>query len=292
MDYFLLSMVVLCFTANQIAFKAFTRGVMKTGSSYFLFTFFHMSLALAIFVVSGIDLGHVHPQTLVIGIVFGIFQLGVLLGLTKALAEGPASYTSLFFATGLLIPLVLGLVFWEEKMLAVQAAGIVLLFVSLFIGGKNGGSAGKKANPRWLLWCFIAFLCNGVNMSLAKLQARLVLGKEVNEFLAIAFMVSVPLALLVFLFSREKGAAQFTVGRIPLLLALVAVVGVSNAAANQWAVSILSRLPTVIVFPVMNGGSVFLTSLASVVLFKEKLNVLGVVGLLVGIAALAMVCMR
>ena len=60
--------------------------------------------------------------------------------------------------------------------------------------------------------------------------------------------------------------------------------GILNGAANLF-IMMLARMPASLVYPLISGGSIILTWIASRIFYKEKLTVYQNVGLVFGVGA-------
>jgi hypothetical protein len=110
---------------------------------------------------------------------------------------------------------------------------------------------------------------------------------------ASGFLFSALLSLATFLARRKRGTALFRASAPRLLLpVLVVVVGTANAVANLVALGLIGRLAGIVVLPVMNGGSVLATSVASMVICREGASAPSLLALAAGIAVPVLLCLR
>ena len=66
---------------------------------------------------------------------------------------------------------------------------------------------------------------------------------------------------------------------------LMIITGVIIGAINLINLYLSGKMPSVIFFPIVNGGVIVLSGLAAILFFKEKLSVKQTIGLILGIAA-------
>ena len=69
------------------------------------------------------------------------------------------------------------------------------------------------------------------------------------------------------------------------MIALMLLVGGGCAVNNKLNLYLSGVLDSAVFFPIVNGGGLVLTTFASSVLFKEKLNTKQWIGLIVGIVS-------
>ena len=74
-------------------------------------------------------------------------------------------------------------------------------------------------------------------------------------------------------------------------LFFVVGVGVLIAVINIINTYLSGRLPSAVVFPVINGGSIFLTTIMSVLFFKEKPTKSQAIGLSIGVLAILVIAL-
>ncbi len=313
LDWFVLFLPVALYSAIQLSFKQLGRGLMRGRPDMFLITGVHLMVSIVVLAVAGFRFTKVSRSTAGIAVLFGISQLVNIASLMMAFERGPVSYTSLFYTAGMIIPVLVSVLAWGESVKLVQVGGVVLLLPSFYVAS---GPGGRRRAPRrvtganavrpsatgaapgtgsygrsWLAPAFVGFLTNGVNMVLAKVQQRLMPGEQIREYIAIAFFVTALLSFVLYLATRRQVGVAFPMRRLPAVGALIAIIGGANAFANMVAIRLIGRLPGILVFPVLNGGTVLLVSALSVLFFAERLDGLRTVGLLTGTVGIVLVAM-
>ena len=231
--------------------------------------------------------------TVLLGVLFG--AVTALQGVTNmaALQVGPLSYTTVIISFSTLISALSGVLFFGESIGLWQIIGMVLMLASFALanGGENGG---KRANLRWLLLCVVAFLATGAIGVMQKIHQSSAFKEELNAFLVIAFGVSASLSGVVALLLRKKESGseenRNDRGGMMLLFLLMLVSGVCVAANNKLNLYLSGVIDSVIFFPVVNGGGLVLTTLASLIIFKERLRTKQWIGILLGIASVLCLC--
>ena len=66
-------------------------------------------------------------------------------------------------------------------------------------------------------------------------------------------------------------------------------VGVFNVASNRFMLLALTTLPGAIVFPVSSAGSLLLITISAIILFKEKVSKVNLVGILLTLVAVVLI---
>lgn len=231
--------------------------------------------------------------TVLLGVLFG--AVTALQGVTNmaALQVGPLSYTTVIISFSTLISALSGVLFFGESIGLWQIIGMVLMLAS-FALANAGENSGKRANLRWLLLCVVAFLATGAIGVMQKIHQSSAFKEELNAFLVIAFGVSAFLSGVVALLLRKKESGseknRNDRGGMMLLFLLMLVSGVCVAVNNKLNLYLSGVIDSVIFFPVVNGGGLVLTTLASLIIFKERLRTKQWIGILLGIASVLCLC--
>lgn len=288
MIYLLISLVMISFGIQNFSFKLFSRYFMKNLASYYLFNALSSALiALIAFII------YPRPQLVplpvaLISAAFGVVYISAVLSYMKAVACGPASYTTLIYSFGLLVPILFGLLVWKEKIGLLQIIGIIFLFITFYLGSGSASADDKKVNFKWIVLCAMALLFNGFAMVLQKEQQIVSPGKYIYEFLMISYLTSTLLSLVLFLYQKLFAKDKTDHLKSGKFAAITVIVGAVTASGTFLNLLLCSRLPSVIMFPVINGGIVLLFSICSYFVLKEKFTVKNIIGMVIGIAALFM----
>lgn len=289
MNYLLILCTVLLLVIQTLCFKEFTRTYMKNVASYFIFNFLFFCVVVVIFFATGISTSGFDLSTVVLGALFGVVFIITIFCYMKAMETGPLSFTILFSSFGIMIPVFIGLIFWNEPINIVQIMGLILLFTTFYLG--SGSSKGKKQkmNMKWLVFCMINFLGNGIGMTITKWHQILLPGIEIKEYLVMSFGTAALLSLAMFVYYHYvKKEVIVHLKRVHLVYIILAT-GIVTAFGNQLFVFLASRIPGVIQFPAINGGIVILSTIASCFIFKDKLTRNVVIGMSLGIVALVLI---
>ena len=292
MNYVLLFVAVGLFVLQTLCFKEFSRIYMKDLASYFTFNSLYFVIVVVIMVVLNTKPQGISLQTLLIAVPFGILFVVTILLYMKAMEHGPLSFSSLLFSFGLLMPILYGALFYHESISLLQIAALMLLFLTFYLGSVSTESGSTKFNAKWLLLCIWALIGNGLIMVLSKAHQMLSPGREVKEFLIVGFGTAAVLSL--FMLLRQR----YIIGqRTPHLtqwkfVLLVLGAGITTAFGNQIVLELSGRLPAIIQFPVVNGGIVLISSILSVLVFREKLTRIKWMGLALGLMALVLICLH
>ena len=234
--------------------------------------------------------------TIVLGVAFG--AVTALQGITNiaALQVGPMSYTSVIISFSTLISSLSGVMFFDESLGWAQIVGMVLMLASFVLAAKSDVDE-KKANLKWLFLCLIAFVATGGIGVMQKVHQSSEYRDELNAFLIIAFVSSAVLcAFFAALMKRRESRfadekeKKKMAKQVWLLLGIMIASGACVAVNNKFNLYLSGVMDSAVFFPIVNGGGLVLTTLAAVLLFKEKLSTKQWIGVVLGIASVVFLC--
>jgi drug/metabolite transporter (DMT)-like permease len=214
----------------------------------------------------------VSPAVFLTAALFGAMFIATFFLMIAAMAAGPLGITTLIVNVSMLIPAVVGLIFWNETLTISKGVGIVLILLLLALTALHTRD-NTQASMRWLLLSISAFIGNG---SLSLLQHTMSLSfpgvsAAVFTFWASAVSGLICLAILAWLRLRGSRVTQWTGSRLPLALCSLGV-GLGTAGGNFFSIVALAAVPAFIMFPLRQGLLVLTMWLAGVVLYGEKLQ--------------------
>jgi drug/metabolite transporter (DMT)-like permease len=138
---------------------------------------------------------------------------------------------------------------------------------------------------RWILLSLGTFLFTGgigIMQTLAKPDEQI-------PFLQIAFALCALFNLAGQLLVRKKGGTSFPIRSRTTIMALGS--GIAMGAVNRINLYLADPnvMATYIFFPIVNGGLIFLTTVAAMIFFKERLTRKQWIGLVLGIVMLTVI---
>jgi len=295
-SYIMLIASIACIAAQTLAFKLFNRYFMKNMSVYFFFQILHFAIAaLIVFSVNG-GMGETRWETIVFAVAFSSFFVAFFFCYTKAFEHGSLSLSTLFNSFAVLVPVFASFIFWGEHLRALQYIGLaLLLFVFVLSSRSSSGEAGmekKSISVKWVLFIIPVVILNGLVMTIQKWHQQVMPGEEINEFLICVFSFSCTICVAGFFISRmalmRGGTSVPPVRPDKRFIGLAVMAGTATAFGNILIVSLATRIPSVLLFPGVQGGTVILVSIISMLLLKERISGIGKLALLLGIVAIVL----
>ncbi len=179
-------------------------------------------------------------------------------------AQGLALSTTLMRLSAA-VPTLGSLIFFSETTGVFQALGILLAFLCLPLASREPlrFRHPEKTAFHGILWGLLLFAAYGVTDFVFKIQAELAPQADPKAFMATIFGTA-----LVFTLPRLKGLTP--PGRACLFWGTA--LGTTNVLATWFWIRALSHLPGAIAYPTLGLGVIAVTTLISLVFWKETLR--------------------
>ena len=229
--------------------------------------------------------------TLFLALLFGAVTAVQRVFSLKAMKIGPWSYTAVIASLSTIIPTLSGAVIWNENVSAVQICGIALMLICMCLASDLKKDTSKKS-VRWMVYCGIVFLMTGMIGVLQKWHQSTAYSGELGEFLIVSLFIScVFTGIYAFKTRKEENAVENRRSIITFLpLVIMVVSGITVAVNNRLNLFLSGVLDSSVMFPIVNGGGLMLTTLAATLIFKERLSKRQWIGLGLGMVAVILLC--
>ena len=258
-------------------------------------------LSLVVVVAIMAVLGGVQALTMqgyLIAFAFGVFFVLTLTTMTLAMNSGHMGITLLIQNSSLLIPSVFGMIAWGEKMTLFKGLGIFFILALLALSvGDDTTAAGSMRNwnkKRWMLLTGLSFFGNGMLGILQGLMSRASAETSSATFTFWTSIFSIIVAGGLYLFSRMRGqGVKLTRNKRDAAVfgGLIAGIGVGTAGGNSFSIQALTQLPSLVFFPLRQGGLVLVMWLVGILLYREKVTRRGLIMLATGLLGLILINM-
>ena len=232
---------------------------------------------------------NISVYTFLFGLLFGLVTASTLLFNVLALANGPMSYTVFIACCGMLIPAIAGITIWHETVYAAQIIGLVLLLGSLAMG--INPKKDKRITGKWILYSLLAMASSGTVGVLQKVHQSSAYASEMNGLIMVAFLAAagfLGIVLLILRFCRREPIRRSFSWRSSAS-GLAVLAGIGSGSTNLMNLYLAGVLPSVVMFPIFNGGVILINAVVARILFKEKMSALQIAGLCIGALAIAMI---
>lgn len=288
--------ILMNVAANSVLKNDFCKKEVKNNADLYAFNAMTSVFAVITLGVMAIVMGSltsISAYTVLLGLVFGLVTALCAIFNMKALEIGPMSYTTVIISCSLVIPSFSGMFFFGESIAPIQYIGVVCMLISFICAmDKKNDKAGISL--KWFGFCLAAFVFNGSIGVLQKIHQSSSHKGELSAFLILAFLFSTLFSLIMIPVFRKKEGAVTVLGKGKVMKFLIVgvVCGVFIAFCNQINMFLSGVMPSVIFFPVVNGASMILTAVVGILFLKERFSPKQWIGLVVGTAAIFLLCLN
>lgn len=192
----------------------------------------------------------------------------------------------------LVIPFLFSIYLYNEEATALKIAGVVVALLSVVLtcwpSAAHTEPSGKVVKPAYFLLPVILFFASGLLDTMIKyVETTFITEANQNAYLISAFAAAASLGIISLLF-------LFTTGRVKFeSKAVIAgiIIGVPNYFSIWCMVSVLKAFAgnSSAIIPINNMGIVLFSTVAAYFMFKEKLTKLNWMGIILSIAAIALI---
>lgn len=292
--------IIVCFLAG-ISKKYYTKACSGGVKQINFYNLIISIFAIITFLIWG-GFGKASLFTFLLALAFGLITALQYLFTLKAISIGSWAYTTVISCLSTLIPTCSGWIFWGEPISFVQIVGVLLFVVCFIFSTDLSSEENKKLSFKWLFYVSISFVCTGGIGVLQKVFASSSYSGELNAFLIIAFAFAFFFAMSIYTFAviKDRKKENDKIEKLEtksinkyysfLWIAIIAVSGIFVAVNNKLNLYLSGVFDSAFFFPVLNGSNILLTTLFSVLVFKDKLKLTQWIGFGVGIIALLLLC--
>ena len=282
-NYIIISLAVVCF-AGQFAFtKLYESTVKQNMISLLVMLIFTSLTGMILYLCVGKFQVQFSTVTLMWAAMLALIMIPYYIVSIYVISLGSLAIYSMFMMLGgMLVPFFYGIVFLVEKITVGKILGTILL--SLFIimqalsakpkDEVNSAKSSTKRKYLFLTLCLLIFFINGLTGVIAK--AHQISKGATNEisFTIISCALTLILSLILFAFfslkNRNESKEQILLSVKSKPMCIMFLIGAATYTGNFLHLKAASHVPASIQFPLVSGGVILLSALASAFIFKEK----------------------
>ena len=191
--------------------------------------------------------------------------------------------TAICVMYGMIIPTFAGPLVWKEEIGWVQGVGVALMLISLWFLKQKARKTDKKASLGWTVAALAAFLLSGAAGVAEKIHQSTDGREEKAAFVCLACLFMLSFSVVATLIARQKREGKT---RPALLLPLCS--GVVVGLYSTVNLTLAGNLPSVVYFPIANGGAMLLTVAVSAFFFKERFGARQWLGVMLGLCGIVL----
>ena len=283
--YYLLSFVsILLETSKNIFSNNFSKNVLKNETDVYKFNAC-MYLGSFIVLLPMLKTLDISMYSVIMAVFFAIVTTAGQYFYLKALNNGSMSYSTFFQGCGLIIPTVCGILFWGEVPKITQYIALPTLIIAM---GLALLSDKIKFSKKWLFFSVMTSVFTGFIGVFQSIHQSSDYSGELIEFLILSFLFMVILNFVVYkILDIKSEKSTYKLKSKAIIMALAS--GIFMGIVNVLNLYLAGKMNKVIFFPLVNGGLIFVSLIAALIIFKEKLTKIQLLGMILGIAALCLI---
>ena len=218
-----------------------------------------LSCAFALNTVFEIDSSEGLSTAIGLGVTNGVLYMTGMLLMQKNIRSSGVILTTIFAKLGVLIPIFLAILYFQESPTTLQIMGIALSLIGIVLI-KDAPNVRISFHGSLITLLVVT----GSGSAVLKIYSEVGHSSLSNAFLLIAFSVAFLLAIGFSLFKKERLGSKECLWGIML--------GLPNFFTSRFILDALEVIPAVIVYPTRGVATILLVTLVGIVCFKEYLN--------------------
>jgi drug/metabolite transporter (DMT)-like permease len=228
----------------------------------------------------------VSRNTLWVAALAGVSYVAALVIWSKAIQQNGIALTVGFTRISVIVPVLVSMLVWKEIPRWHQGLGIVLGIVAMLITGRQAATSSRPQAPQGKrfggqLLLFVLFAVSGVAALSSKLFQELCPMQENLHFQALLFVVAFMVTTILCYIEKQK------IEKVSLEWG--AILGGVNLGSSVFMILALGLVSGTLAFPTSAAAEVAVIAVLGRVVWKERLDRLSVVGLVLTVVALLLV---
>ncbi len=213
-----------------------------------------------------------------VGIVAGFFFFASFIYYQRSVKEDGASLSGCFAKLGILVPMALSLILWNEIPTLWQWIGILLSIIAILVVNLSFKELSIKSIRGNLI---LLFLLGGLAEFSNKIFQQYAESSYKGIFLFSVFFTAFLISLLFTVNHKQR------VRRRDLLIGLL--VGIPNLFSSFFLIMALDTVKTSVAFPIFSAATILVINLGGYLLFGERLNPRERISVLITVIALVLI---
>jgi drug/metabolite transporter (DMT)-like permease len=197
----------------------------------------------------------------IVGLIAGAFFFLAFIYYQVSVREHGVGLAGTFTKLGILVPMSLSLLIWQELPTSVQWSGVGLAVFSILIVNWPVQKGSRESLKPALL---LLFLFGGIAEFSNKVYQKYGLQDDKALFLLVNFALALTFA------AGATWRKRLPVSRRDLVMGVA--VGVPNLFSSFFLIKALDTLPAAVAFPIYGAGTILIISVVGIAFFGERLN--------------------
>ena len=207
-----------------------------------------------------------------------------------AVKSGAYMTVEITLTAATLIPIVVSNILWNEAVTLVQIFGFALLLLAVYIMCSYNKQLKGAFTPRAIAYLILLGVSNGLCDLSQKIFVRTTVGVPASVFNFYAYVFSTLTLFVVLLFSKEEKSFFKMEKKDKYVLSIYVIFMAVLMFVNTYFKTLAAtKLDSVILYPLRQGGALMLCSFMRALLFKEGLSIRAICGIALAVAALLII---
>ena len=261
-----LMLAILCNAVVPIVTR-FSEGRVKSKINLFAVNYV-ACLVLAFFHTEGLN---VFPrvegfnEALICGLVDGVLYISGLLLIQYNVNHGGVVLTSVFSRLGeLVLPIIVAVCVFGEIPKTLQVIGAVLAVISIIAINYDKELGKKKTALLSVIALFALFFADGGVAAMSKIMKETAGDHMSPYYLFYTFLMALFICIVIAVVKKERPGVKEILYGVGM--------GIPNFFAARFLLKALESVPAVIAYPTWGVLGILVTTLAGVIMFKERLK--------------------
>ena len=259
---------------------------------------FKISLVKAVFgTVAGIIIFFIKGESfwvdtamLLSAVMFGMMLAACTIFTLYSMQITSIAITSMYAAASVIIPIGFDKLFFGENITTGKIIGLCLFLVSAYFIVGNSSDSKRKFTLKTFIVCIMILITNGLGAVAIQSFAKYSNTGNDSLFMALSYAVNAILLLIAYLIVLSKNNKKVSNAQTPgkNLFILGGASAVFQFVTQQIQTNAAVVVPATILFPFSTASGVITGAVVGWIMFKEKLSVKNIIGILTGIISLIM----
>lgn len=219
-----------------------------------------------------------------IAVFLGIVFISSLFVISETTAKQGISVAQVANRMSVVVPISIAILFYGDGVSVSKIIGIILAIMAVYLVSHKEAQ-GKVADKFWWLFPLIIFVCSGIiDSSINYAQRNLLNDLNFDAFLSTIFATAFVFGFIVLLYQLIIKKEKFQLQAIPAGM----ILGTINFGTMYFIISALNTnvLEPSVLFPINNLSILTLSTVVSVIVFKEKLSSKNWIGIALSLLAI------
>ncbi len=227
-------------------------------------------------------------NVILISAVSGLFTAVFVVCWLISVRKNAYMLLDVFLMLGTLVPLIASMLIWDEGITFSQWIGMAVLFAAVLIMCSYNNSIKSRMTVSSFLLLFLCGVANGLADLSQKLFVKYVADGSVAVFNFYTYLfAALILIAATLLFNRAATPLKNT--ELRKTFGYIAVMAVCLFLHSYFKTLAAGHLSAVLLYPLSQGAALILSSVMSVLLFKERMTAKGVVGICLAFCGLIII---